>query len=484
MGKKDGDMNRKKSSEVEQERRYVVLSVVVCDLYDSLSLVVLQSYTLSMYLSIIMIMIIITIIFRSIVVIDPDKCKPNSAAFAHLKRHAGKCGKECIQIIAKKVVQVSEQACSVCVNRCKQCPGDAVSVVKLPTNLTTDTTHRYGVNSFKLHGLPIPRPGHVLGLLGTNGTGKSTCLSILSGRVKPNLGQVEPPKPEWTDIIKYYRGSDLQNYFSGVIEDQLRVVVKPQLEAGFARRLKGKTVRELMKARDERGMMDRFAKLLDLEDVMEREAQDLSGGELQRFAAACTMCRDADVYMFDEVTSFLDIKQRLQVTEVLRNLVHGGTEEWGPDADMVKSKKYVIVVEHDLAILDYMSDFVQCLYGAPGAYGVVTSRSRVRNGINQFLAGYIPADNMRFRPYALTFKVTTSDFNVASELDGAEGEELGQDVPGDKAMGTLRYPDMSKVRQRKNEEGEVVSRFKLNIKSGSFSDCECIVMMGENGTGT
>lgn len=441
MSGKGANMNRKKSSEVEQEKR--------------------------------------------IVVIDQDKCKPNSAAFAHLKRHAGQCGKECIQIIAKKVIQVSENACSVCVNRCKQCPGDAVSVVKLPSNLTTDTTHRYGVNSFKLHGLPIPRPGHVLGLLGTNGTGKSTCLSILSGRVKPNLGQVEPPKPEWTDIIKYYRGSDLQNYFSGVIEDQLRVVVKPQLEAGFARRLKGKTVRDLMKARDERGMMDRYAKLLDLEDVMEREAQDLSGGELQRFAAACTMCRDADVYMFDEVTSFLDIKQRLQVTEVLRNLVHGGKEEWGAEADMVVSKKYVIVVEHDLAILDYMSDFVQCLYGAPGAYGAVTARSRVRNGINQFLAGYIPADNMRFRPYALTFKVTTSDFNVGDndELDGDDNADGGKAKVGDKAMGTLRYPNMQKVRQRKNEAGEVVSRFQLDIKSGSFSDCECIVMMGENGTG-
>jgi len=416
---------------------------------------------------------------KRIVVIDMDKCKPNSAAFAHLRRHAGGCGKECIQIVRKKQVIVSEEACSVCVNRCKQCPGDAVSVVKLPSNLETDTTHRYGVNSFKIHGLPIPRPGHVLGLLGTNGTGKSTCLSILSGRVKPNLGKVKPPKPEWTDIIKYYRGSDLQNYFSGVIEDKLRVVVKPQLEAGFAKRLKGKTVRDLMKARDERGMMDRYAKLLDLEKVMDREAQDLSGGELQRFAAACTMCRDADVYMFDEVTSFLDIKQRLQVTEVLRNLVHGGKEEWGEDCDMVVSKKYVIVVEHDLAVLDYMSDFVQCLYGAPGAYGVVTSRSRVRNGINQFLAGYIPSDNMRFRSYALTFKVTTSDFLVQKDDELEDGAER----VGDEAMGTLRYPNMQKVRQRKGEDGEVISKFTLNIKSGSFSDCECIVMMGENGTG-
>lgn len=137
---------------------------------------------------------------KRIVVIDHDKVKPNSEAFRYLKRHAGGCGKDCIQVIKKKVI-VREDACPVSLNRCKQCPGDAVSVVRLPTNLTADTTHRYGPNckslwfcvfllhtfksafeltrnrnylAFKLHGLPVPKPGNVLGLLGTNGTGKST----------------------------------------------------------------------------------------------------------------------------------------------------------------------------------------------------------------------------------------------------------------------------------------------------------------------
>ena len=423
-----------------------------------------------------------TIHFKSsIVVIDQDKCKPNSEAFAFLKRNAGTCGKECI-LVRKKMATVSEQACAVCVNRCKQCPGDAVSVVKLPSNLETDTSLRYGPNSFKIHGLPEPRPGHVLGLLGKNGVGKSTALGILSGRVKPNLGITSPPQPEWIDIVKYYRGSDLQNYFSKVVEDKLRVAVKPQLEASFARRLRGKKVRDLMKARDERGMMDRYSKEMDLEHVLDREVQDLSGGELQRFAVACTLCKDADVYMFDEVSSFLDVKQRLQTTELMRSLVHDGKVEWGKeDGVMIASKKYVIVVEHDLAILDYMSDFVQCIYGSPGAYGVVTPRSKVRNGINHYLAGYIPSQNMRFRRYELTFKVTTSDFLVVtedSEIDEAKGKGGKQ-----KKLGLLTYPEMTKTKIRKNEEGEEVSKFTLHIRSGNFRDGECIVLLGENGTG-
>jgi ATP-binding cassette subfamily E protein 1 len=179
-------------------------------------------------------------------IIDQEKVKPNSEAFHYFKRVAGGCGKTCIEVTADKRVIVSERACAACVNRCKQCPDDkVVSIVKLPTNLTTNIVHRYGPNAFKLHGLPIPRPGHVLGLLGTNGAGKSTALKILSGRIKPNLGNIDAP-PDWASIVTHFRGSDLQNYFQRVLEQRLKTVTKPQLEAGFVKRLRGKTVRELM----------------------------------------------------------------------------------------------------------------------------------------------------------------------------------------------------------------------------------------------
>jgi len=146
--------------------------------------------------------------------------------------------------------------------------------VKLPNGLTSDTTHRYGPNTFKVHGLPTPRPGTVLGLLGTNGIGKSTVLSILSGRVKPNLGKFEPPLATWADIVKYYRGSDLQNYFTMILENKLKVAIKPQLDPGFAKRLKGKKVRDLIAARDERRCMDRVVKEMDLEVRPSEERSD------------------------------------------------------------------------------------------------------------------------------------------------------------------------------------------------------------------
>jgi ATP-binding cassette subfamily E protein 1 len=95
------------------------------------------------------------------------------------------------------------------------------------SNLEKCTTHRYSQNSFKLHRLPIPRPGEVLGLVGTNGIGKSTALKILAGKQKPNLGQFQNP-PDWTEILAYFRGSELQNYFTKILEDDLKAVIKPQ----------------------------------------------------------------------------------------------------------------------------------------------------------------------------------------------------------------------------------------------------------------
>lgn len=71
----------------------------------------------------------------------------------------------------------------------QKCPFDAINIINLPSNLEKDTTHRYSANSFKLHRLPMPRPGVVLGLVGTNGIGKSTALKILAGKQKPNLGK-------------------------------------------------------------------------------------------------------------------------------------------------------------------------------------------------------------------------------------------------------------------------------------------------------
>jgi ATP-binding cassette subfamily E protein 1 len=305
--------------------------------------------------------------------------------------------------------------------------------------LEKDTTHRFSANSFKLHRLPVPRPGQVLGLVGTNGIGKSTALKILAGKLKPNLGKFDS-QPDWQEILTYFRGSELQNYFTKIVEDNIRALIKPQYVDHLEKAVSGK-VGELIKQRDQMNNSEEMIKVLELQDLLEREVSQLSGGELQRFAIAMACIREADMYMFDEPSSYLDVKQRITAARVIRSLLN-------PD-------RYVLSVEHDLSVLDYLSDFVCVLYGVPSVYGVVTLPFSVREGINVFLDGMIPTENLRFREESLVFRLAeTAEENVEKNRH-------------------YKYPSMTKTQ----------GAFKLNVEAGSFTDSEIIVMLGENGTG-
>ncbi|EDO18454.1 hypothetical protein Kpol_1032p48 [Vanderwaltozyma polyspora DSM 70294] len=382
-----------------------------------------------------------------IAIVSEDKCKPRKCR-QECKRSCPvvKTGKLCIEVAPNsKIAFISEILCIGCGICVKKCPFDAIQIINLPTNLDNEVTHRYSANSFKLHRLPTPRPGQVLGLVGTNGIGKSTALKILAGKQKPNLGRYESP-PEWQEIIRYFRGSELQNYFTKMLEDDIKAIIKPQYVDNLPRAIKGpvQKVGELLKLRMEKTEDDvkTYISILQLKNVLHREISQLSGGELQRFAIGMTCVQDADVYMFDEPSSYLDVKQRLNAAEIIRSLL-------GPT-------KYVICVEHDLSVLDYLSDFVCILYGVPSVYGVVTLPASVREGINIFLDGHIPAENLRFRTEALQFRMAEA------------GEELQFD-----ATRAFKYPSL------KRTQGD----FVLNVESGEFSDSEILVMMGENGTG-
>jgi len=377
-----------------------------------------------------------------IAIVSSDKCKPKKCRQECKKGcPVVRMGKLCIEVTPQdKIAFISEELCIGCGICVKKCPFEAITIINLPTNLEKQTTHRYSANSFKLHRLPTPRPGQVLGLVGTNGIGKSTALKILAGKEKPNLGKFANP-PDWQEILTYFRGSELQNYFTKILEDNLKAIIKPQYVDNIPKAVKG-VVGEIMTNKNEKQNKDTISEDLDLLDVQNRQVHELSGGELQRFAIAVSAIQKADVYMFDEPSSYLDVKQRLKAARVIRNLLDPTT--------------FVIVVEHDLSVLDYLSDYICVLYGIPGAYGVVTMPFSVREGINIFLDGMVPTENLRFREESLSFRL----------MENADEQEV-------KKFNRYSYPAMKKT----------LGDFKLEIRAGDFTDSEIIVMLGQNGTG-
>ena len=378
-----------------------------------------------------------------IAIINKDKCRPDKCSLECKKVcPINKSGKLCIEVgRTAKLAKISEELCIGCGLCVKRCPFTAIHIINLPKNLEKETTHRYGQNTFKLHRLPMPRNGEVLGLVGSNGTGKSTALKILSGKLKPNLGKFQDP-PDWNEILVNFRGSELQNYFTRILEDHLKAAIKPQYVDYIPKAVRG-VVGDVLRSKDQKGVLQELIVTLDMQNLLDKEIAVLSGGELQRFAICVVAIQNNDVYMFDEPSSYLDVQQRMKAATAIRSLL--------------KSDNYVICVEHDLAILDYLSDFICCLWGEPSVYGVVTMPFSVREGINVFLAGFIPTENLRFRDEALVFNVSDApdEFLMLSKT------------------AHFQYEAMSKT----------FNGFRLCIEPGNFSNSEIIVMLGQNGTG-
>jgi len=273
-------------------------------------------------------------------------------------------------------------------NCVKKCPFDAIRIIGLPEELKEDLVHQYGKNAFRLFRLPVPKKGSVIGLLGPNGIGKTTTVGILSGETAPNLGHYRRKKPHWDEVLDYFKGTELHDYLEKISAGELKTAIKPQYVDRLNKVYSGR-VRDLLARIDTEGRLDSLMQPLGLPSFLDRDIGQLSGGELQRVAIAATMLKDADVYFFDEPSSYLDIYQRLQVAKVIQGLA---------------KEKYVVVVEHDLAVLDFLAETVYLMYGSEGAYGIISEPRPVRTAINVYLGGYMKEENMRFRDREIRFE--------------------------------------------------------------------------------
>ena len=326
--------------------------------------------------------------------LDKELCQPKKCGLECIKYcPVNKSGADCI-ILNEEVgkAQIDENICNGCGICVKVCPFDAITIVNLAQELKTEKIHQFGINSFRLYRIPTPKKGRVVGLLGRNGMGKSTVIGILSGTLKPNLGNYNSP-PEWDDILKNFQGTELKSHFEKIANGQISVSIKPQQVYNLAKVFAG-TAKELLAKYDERNLVPELVMELGLQNAMENRLNELSGGELQRLAIAVTASKDSDLYFFDEPSSYNDVFQRIGVARVVQNLAKLG--------------KSVMVVEHDLTVLDYLSDFINVVYGEPAAYGIVADVLSTKVGINVFLDGYLPNENVRFRDTAFKFDASTS----------------------------------------------------------------------------
>lgn len=329
-----------------------------------------------------------------VAVLDMDLCQPRKCGLECIKYcPVNKSGADCIALDDdSKKARIDENICNGCGICVKVCPFDAITIVNLAEELATDKVHQYGPNSFRLYRLPVPKKGEVMGLLGRNGMGKSTILNILSGSIRPNLGRYADP-PEWDEILQYYSGTELRRHFEKIMQNEITSSIKPQQVQMLASAFDG-TASELIGKYDQRGVSRQLIADLNLENSVDNLLTELSGGELQRVAVAVAASRDAEFYFFDEPSSYNDVFQRMAVARVVQGLAKLG--------------KSVMVVEHDLTLLDFLSDYVDVIYGEPAAYGIVSGVLSTRVGVNVFLDGYLPSENVRFRERKFSFDASSA----------------------------------------------------------------------------
>lgn len=373
-----------------------------------------------------------------IAVLLKDRCQPKKCNLECINYCPPvRTGVEAIALGEKGKPVIAEDLCVGCGICVHKCPFEAIKIIGLPQELEGELVHQYGKNAFRLYRLPVPKKGQVIGLLGPNGIGKTTAMSILSGQIVPNLGDYEKPG-DWEKVLDKYAGLEIHDYFQALSEGRLKTAMKPQYVDKLPAVHKG-LVKELLKKVDDSNRIDEVSARLGVTGVLSRVVSKLSGGELQRVALAATLLKDADVYFFDEPSSYLDIYQRLEVAKVIQEL---------------SERKQVVVIEHDLAVMDFLADLVHIIYGDEGAYGVMAQPRAVRTAINVYLDGYLREENIRFRDTHIVFARRPPRKDWQSEV-------------------LVRFPALTKR----------FKSFALKVEEGAVRKGEVVGAVGPNATG-
>ncbi|MFW9929256.1 MAG: ribosome biogenesis/translation initiation ATPase RLI [Candidatus Thorarchaeota archaeon] len=328
--------------------------------------------------------------------------------------------------------------CAICV---KACPIEAITTVNIPDAVDEEEpVHYYTDSTFKLYRLPQISTNRIVGLLGENAIGKSTVMEILAGNIIPNGG--DPESKNLKEFLRNFNIPGISRYLENVYSREMKIGYKKQDLLSFIKQNGNRTVKEVLEFTGNHTELDYYINYLDLKELLNKKVKILSGGELQRTAIASTFLTNCDIYLVDEPCTYLDVKQRLKLREIF--------------VKQIIQNKSVIVVEHDIAILDYLSDYINILFGSPHVFGMVSRAIATKKGINSFLNGFLADENISIRSKPINFRKTAKE----RKFDGTTIKKISYDKY------TIK-----------------IGEFTLNVNEGSIYQGEVLIILGENGLG-
>ena len=418
-----------------------------------------------------------------IAIINKEKCKPTKCKQECIKKcPPQRTGKKVIEIVdiedigkknleqeinmtlnKNKIAKIVENMCIGC-NQCvNACPFNAIRIINLPEQKQEEVVHRYSRNGFKLYRIIEIESNCVMSLIGKNAIGKSTIIDILSNKFLPNFEKFDKEinlkksnkknNSEIKEIVKHF-DEKMKNYFTKLYSNKIKLSIKEQKIKKSVSMYGNINVRDYLEEMNiefnERNT-ETFNDL-ELEELLDNNIKTLSGGELQKLLCWVTTTKDANFYIFDEPTNFLDIKQRIKVSKLIKSLV--------------SENVYVLVIEHDLSMLDYVADKVNIIYGEGGSYGIVSKSSMtISEGLNQYLEGFIEKENTRFREEP--FNLRTYNNLI---LDESKEKDNNENIK----LNIVNY----------EEHLVKYENFELRIPDGNIKlDGSINIILGENATG-